>query len=690
MQRETLGFYILRLLIALSILLVLGMVYWSTLLLEENVNKIRVELSDLKTDINLLRQDLLRAPRRESAADTKATRPHIDPSLPNMMTVDKFYTDALPKMLPANFKPQGTLRTAEVGRPANLHPFNNLVPAPILNDLVSGAVANLEFGKFETLSEGMAIKMEERVNPKSGAPEYWVHLREGLYWQPLRQEFFGDSFQIAPFFKERHPVTSEDFKLYIDAILNPHNQLTGALAARTVYDSIEEIEVVDPLTFIVRWKTHEVEGPDGHKENKIIYLSRFLTGGLRPLASFVYKYFPNGKKIIADDSAPDTYRTNSVWAQNFTEHWSKQILICCGPWFFDSISDTQIKLVRNPDFYNPLAVLSEAMVVYFKDSPDAALQAFKANQIDVYNVPSNKIAEMRDFMKSNKYKEQAAKGAGIEELHYIARLYFFIAWNEANELFKSTKVREALTMAIDRKRIVDQIYNGMAIQTNGTFYIYSKERDPNIQPWPYDPQQAKQYLEEEGWFDSDGDGILDKVINGKKTPFQFTLNYFVKDPLRKAVCEFIATSLKEIGIQCFINGVDTADYTALFDDKSFEGLMMGWVFGTPPDNPKQLWYSAFAKQKGSSNIIGFENAEVDHIIEQLEYEYNSQKRTELYRRFDNIIHMEAPYTFLLTPKEILLYRSYVKNVFIPAERQDLIPNADVGEPFSSMYYISTE
>lgn len=694
MNREPLSFYLLRLLISLGIFVFMGMIYWSSSLLENNLNKLRIQVTDLKNDVNMLRQDLVRQPRNGNGNGSHqaatSERPHMDPALPNMLTVDTFFTRTLPeKLLPANFTPKGTMRSAEVGHPANLHPFNNLFPAPAFNQLVSDAVASLEYGKYETLAEGMAIKMEERINPKTGLQEFWVHLRDNMYWQPLRQEFFGDSLQIAPFFKERHQVTAEDFKLYVDSILNPHNQLPGALAVRSSLEAIDGVEVIDPLTFVVRWKGKEVEIEDGKKEKRITYMARFLTGGLHPFASFVYKYFSNGKKIIEDDSDPDTYRTNSVWAQNFSQHWSQQILICCGPWFFDSISDRELRLVRNPNFYNPYAVLAEAMVIEFKDSPDAVFQAFKANQIDQYEITPDKMVEMQEFMETNSYKEQAAAGASIDTINYVARMYFYVGWNEANPLFKSAKVRRALTMAIDRNRIVNQIMNGLAVPIHGNSYVYSKENDPTISPWPFDPQAAKRLLEEEGWFDSDGDGILDKIIDGQKIPFSFNLNYFARFPVRKSISEFIATSLKDIGIMVDVNGLDTADYTAAFDDKKFDAQMMGWVFGTPPENPKQIWYSAYAKEKGSSNFIGFENAEVDQIIDRLEYEYDPEKRLTLYHRFDRIIHEESPYTFLYTPKSSLFYRSYVKNMFIPAERQDLIPGANMGEPSTSVTYIET-
>ena len=197
-----------------------------------------------------------------------------------------------------------------------------------------------------------------------------------------------------------------------------------------------------------------------------------------------------------------------------------------------------------------------------------------------------------------------------------------------------------------------------------------------------------QMLEEEGWYDSDGDGILDKEINGKRVPFRFALTYYVKNPSSKANSDYVATALKEIGIDCELNGVDIADLSSMFDEKSFDALYLGWSLGTPPEEPKQLWHSSGADEKGSSNAVGFKNSEADGLIEALQYEYSQGKRTQYYHRFHEIIHDETPYTFLYTPKTTLLYRDYVKNIFIPTERPDLVPGAEVAEPVPSIFWLA--
>jgi peptide/nickel transport system substrate-binding protein len=245
-------------------------------------------------------------------------------------------------------------------------------------------------------------------------------------------------------------------------------------------------------------------------------------------------------------------------------------------------------------------------------------------------------------------------------------------------------------MAIDRQRIANNILNGMGVEVTGPEFIGSKDYDKSIEPWPFDPQAARRLLEEEGWFDSDGDGVLDKMIDGKKVYFRFSITYFVKNPTSEAVASYIATALKDIGIDVSLNGVDIADLTNSLEDKTFDALFLSWTQGTPPDDPRQIWHSSGAKEKGSSNMIGFANKEVDAIIDQLDYEYDEKKRVELFHRFHAILHDEQPYTFLYTPKISYLYREYLQNVFIPADRQDLIPGADVESPQASIFWLKTD
>ena len=98
--------------------------------------------------------------------------------------------------------------------------------------------------------------------------------------------------------------------------------------------------------------------------------------------------------------------------------------------------------------------------------------------------------------------------------------------------------------------------------------------------------------------------------------------------------------------------------------KSFDALCLGWALGSPPEDPRQLWYSNGAKEQGSSNAVGFANAEADEIINKLTFEADPERRMALYHRFHAIMHEEQPYTFLYEGKRIAACGPRLKDMTI--------------------------
>lgn len=691
MKKEPTLFYILRLLASLGILLLIAMLYWSSQLQEEDLKEIKNDLQHIESQLSEIKQPSQTSFKEQSDSATiqKSMSTQPDPNLPNLLEDDPFYQTTLPKLLGAQFHPWGTRRGATVGKPKNLHPFSNWSQVSDWNSACNVSISGQLFGRYETMSKDAAYKMEQRKSKNGTGAEYWLFLRNNLFWQPLSQEMFSEEITLSPHFLKKHPVTAHDFKFYYDAMMNQYVQEGGAIALRTYFEAVESVEVIDDYTLVVRWKSDQVVQPDGSVIPKVKYIAKEITGSLKPLARFVYQYFPDGKKITEDDDQ-DTYLNNSVWAQNFNEHWAKNIIVSCGAWVFEKMSERELVFRRNPDFFEPLYALSQELHVSIKDASDGILQDFKAGKTDSYSLQPEQLLDVQQFLKSDAYHKQAANGLAIKRLDYVARSYQYIGWNQARPYFASKLARRAMTMAIDRKRIIETILNGMGVEISGQSFVRSSDNDSAIKPWPFDPVEARRLLEQDGWFEQGTDGILSKTIAGQIVPFKFALTYYVKNPTLAAICSYVATALKQIGVDCSLNGVDIADLSSLFDEKNFDAIALGWSLGAPPDIPRQLWHSSGAKVKGSSNAIGFNNSEADEIINLLDYVSNAKERTRLYHRFHAIMHEEQPYTFLYTPKTAFLYREYLQNVFIPADRQDLIPGANVEEPQSSIFWLKKQ
>ncbi|MEG3438734.1 peptide ABC transporter substrate-binding protein [Pannus brasiliensis CCIBt3594] len=114
------------------------------------------------------------------------------------------------------------------------------------------------------------------------------------------------------------------------------------------------------------------------------------------------------------------------------------------------------------------------------------------------------------------------------------------------------KVREALTLAIDRDTIVTQLY-GRTGKTTPNFLVLPEEYNSPNTRYEFNPEKASKLLEEAGWKDSNGDGTRDKNGVEMKLVFQTTVN-----PLRQKTQEIIKQSFQSIGVGVELKTIDAS------------------------------------------------------------------------------------------------------------------------------------
>lgn len=670
---------IVRTVVLVVIAILIALEYWSNNLIEERLIQIQRKVDAVQNKLESLH---MVTPAAQSVAKEEAQEEVSN--YPNILVPDPFMDVTLPKMLGPHYTPYPLEFLATISRPDNLNPFSNWGTVNQFYGYCTGAVGRLKTGFWEAYSPLYATRLEERIHPDGKGGAYWVFLRRNLYWQPLKQSLFPDYLHLSPHFLKSYPVTAQDFKFRFDVSMNPFNQEMGAVVDREAYKDVLKFVVVDDYTFYVEWKYKEFQ-QEGKEVFRHIYRATLLMTGLSPLPRFVYQYYPDGTKII-EDADEDSYRTNSSFAQQLTEHFAKNYIVSSGPYDFAGMDDTSIRFKRIPGYFNPNAALYGEIDVDFRNSQDSIWNDFKTDKMSTYQLPSYQLPEYERFLDSSFYAEQKKNGDEIERLDYVQRMFSYVGWNANRPIFASKKVRQALSFAIDVNTLITELYNDLAVRVVGPIANSSSNLNTELKPIQYDPLKAKKLLAEEGWKDISGNGVLQKEINENLVPFRFKLNYFVKSTIAKAICEVIAAQLKEVGIQCEPQGLEAADLSSKLDDKDFDSVIMNWVYAAPPEDLRQIWSSAGKSMKGSSNFISFSNARVDEIIALLEYENNPEVRKKLYWEFQDIIYDEQPYTFLYSPIAILLYRNRVHNVFIPKKRQDLIPGAEMEEPISSIFY----
>ena len=158
-------------------------------------------------------------------------------------------------------------------------------------------------------------------------------------------------------------------------------------------------------------------------------------------------------------------------------------------------------------------------------------------------------------------------------------------------------------------------------------------------------------LGEAGWKDTDGDGVLDKMVNGKRIPLRFEIKVNSGNALRKSVALVLLDELKKHGIAASVRELDWTIFLNDVKNHQFDAVVLGWEMPTDEPDAYQVWHSSQAANKGS-NAISYKNPRVDEILEMYRREFDAQKRVEMYKEFQQILHEEQPYTFLFVRKQV--------------------------------------
>jgi peptide/nickel transport system substrate-binding protein len=218
-----------------------------------------------------------------------------------------------------------------------------------------------------------------------------------------------------------------------------------------------------------------------------------------------------------------------------------------------------------------------------------------------------------------------------------------------------------MTYFTDRRQMVASILFGLGEVVEGPIYFFRPEYDKTLPSYSFDPQRGLELLKQTGWSDTDGDGILDKTIDGRKVPFRFELKINSGNTTRKSVALTLQDELRKHGIDVSVREIDWTIFLSDVKARKFDAVILGWSMSVSEPDAYQVWHSSQAANKGS-NHIGYKNGRVDQILEQYRREFDPQKRIDLYREFQQILSDEQPYTFLFVNKSVVAVQRRIRGV----------------------------
>lgn len=429
------------------------------------------------------------------------------------------------------------------------------------------------------------VKYDSKIQLTGDLAERWDISKDGLV--------FTFHLKKGVRWHDGRPFTAEDVLYTYERLVDP--EVKTAFSSN--YEKVRKVEAVDPLTVRVTYKEP--------------FVPALESWGMGILPKHVF---------------------GGASGKAFNAHPANKRPVGTGPYRFVSWSvDEKIVLEANPDYFEGRPHVAR---VIYRIIPDNAVEflELRGKNIDTMELTPDQYRAYPEFFE------------GYKKYRFPRAAYTFFAFNLENPLFKSPKVRRAIAHAIDKPELVDGVLLGMGRSATGPFLPLSWAFDPDTKDFEHDPELAKKLLKEEGWTDSDGDGVLDR--EGKR--FEFTLITNQGNKMRALSAEILQRQLAAAGIRMQIRIIEWSTFLKQFVDKhNFDAIILGWTLTPDPDN-YGIWHSSQRKE-GQYNFVGYANPEVDRLLDEGRRTFDLEKRKAVYRRMHRLIHDDVPYIFLYYP-----------------------------------------
>lgn len=227
--------------------------------------------------------------------------------------------------------------------------------------------------------------------------------------------------------------------------------------------------------------------------------------------------------------------------------------------------------------------------------------------------------------------------------------------NNTHPFLGEKAVRQALMWAIDRQAFADDVFLGQAVvATSNLSPAVAEYYNPDVPQYGYDPERAKEILEEAGWVEG-SDGIREK--DGVRA--EFTMMVFQGDTQRRPEAEVAQQWWLEIGVDCQLQEGVTSEILNGLREGEYDAGLFNWVYGGSNGDPDARDTLGTG---GANNFFMWSNEEVDQLLNDGIRELDHDTRVEMYKRIQEIVAEEVPFLFLLNLETMAFYNKRVKGL----------------------------
>ncbi len=308
-----------------------------------------------------------------------------------------------------------------------------------------------------------------------------------------------------------------------------------------------------------------------------------------------------------------------------------------GPYTLEGFEISKdIVLHANPTYFRHRPRIDQ-IVYHFIPDPSTQFLMLRSHKLDVGSLTPLQLERQID----------GSFRAFYDVYEKISQSYTYLGFNLRDPKFQDPRVREALSLAIDRQELVDILFFGHGQVCNGPFMPGTFAYNDAVRAPRQNIAHARALLKEAGY--------------DAKHPFSFEIVTNSNNPIRVYAAQIIQHQLRSAGVVAKIRTMEwQAFLNTVVMPRKFEAVILGWALGLMPD-AYSIWHSEGSK-KGGFNFVGYHNPRVDALIKEGERTVDQEKLGKIYREIFALIVHDNPYLFLYIPNSITVVNKKIKNV----------------------------
>ena len=309
-----------------------------------------------------------------------------------------------------------------------------------------------------------------------------------------------------------------------------------------------------------------------------------------------------------------------------------------GPYVFESGRGNEIELVRNEQYWREGYPKLDRLT--YRAIPDSTvrLQALRNGELDFITHPDSR--DVADARTDPAFTVSSLPGWNWDYQQFNLK-------GPADAPYANKLVRQAISYAIDREAIVNEIYAGEATVTDNQIPPGYLGHKASLLKYPKngDLAKARELMAQAGV-----SGYEVEVITSDK------------DWLRREL-ELVAAMVSQIGITYNIRNLDIGGFNNLWLNDNFSQHLEDITLVAPDPDATSWW---FMHSKGASGA--YDNPQMDQLVDSARAETDMDKRTALYGQVTDMVLEECPLIYHCNVNLVRIFRSELSG-FTPAPQE---------------------